>query len=558
MTMDRSLKQDTACITETRASTKRMSFGTRRNSSLFAVLAWMVSAGCEVTKVSAFTLLPSPGLQRRQQRGSRVMALPLLWSSASPNDDGFADDEAPSESKSSSAASGSSGAGDDFSFFDEASIYVRAGSGGQGSSTYKKAKKGQNGIPDGGAGGLGGNIILQLDDSLNTLAGLSKRALRPNAFGGGGGAASSKRLGHKSINERLLSFRAQDGLPGGRMYDNGRSGEDCYVRVPPGTVVSYEFERQGDDDDEGDVQSIDEIPTEEDDIKDDDDDREESVAVEYDLREVGTLTAENPTLMVARGGTGGDGTASNKGKKGKKRSSPVGGERFRLRLTLKIVADVALVGVPNAGKSTFLGSVTKATPKIADYPFTTVVPNLGVWIPGETTSTNYYEKSSSNESQQGKGGAAGSAGLVLCDVPGLIAGAADGVGLGHAFLRHVERCRVILHLVDATSDDPLGDYTMVNEEIRKYGTGNLAKMPQVVVVNKIDALEQQAQNEEDGKRARKELEEKLKSGMSHSRLMWMSAKERDGVDDLMQRMANYVDKVKEMQDVEAAKVYTET
>mmetsp|Transcript_36840 Transcript_36840/g.41467 ORF Transcript_36840/g.41467 Transcript_36840/m.41467 type:complete len:295 (+) Transcript_36840:28-912(+) len=156
----------------------------------------------------------------------------------------------------------------DFSFFDEASIYVRAGSGGQGSSTYKKAKKGANGIPDGGSGGWGGNIVLTLDPSLNTLAGLNRRALRPNAFGGGGAAASSKRMGHQNqqggggggdnddvevddrnsnnfvVRERLFSFRAQDGGAGGRMYDNGRGGEDCEVLVPPGTVVTVELVKE--------------------------------------------------------------------------------------------------------------------------------------------------------------------------------------------------------------------------------------------------------------------------------------------------------------------------
>lgn len=300
-------------------------------------------------------------------------------------------------------------AADDFSFFDEASIYVRAGSGGQGSSTYKKAKKGANGIPDGGSGGLGGNVVLVLDPSLNTLAGLSRRALRPNAFGGGGAAASSKRLGHggrqggttdgdgedgeeqqkSNTNfvprERLLSFRAEDGKPGGRMYDNGRGGEDCEVRVPPGTVVSIEVPKeQTNDDVDG--------------------------TAEPDVVEIGTVSYENPSLIVANGGAGGEGTATLKGKKkGATRRGPEGGERHRVRLTLKIVADIALVGKPNAGKSTFLAAVTRAKPRIADYPFTTVVPNLGTWIPGE------YKNKNNNEREDR---AAGSTGLVLCDVPG--------------------------------------------------------------------------------------------------------------------------------------------
>ena len=171
----------------------------------------------------------------------------------------------------------------------------------------------------------------------------------------------------------------------------------------------------------------------------------------------------------------------------------------------------------------------------------TVIPNLGVWIPPK----EYNDADATGKSLVN---GAGSEGLALCDVPGLIAGAADGVGLGHAFLRHVERCHVILHLVDATSNDPIADFHMVNDEISRYGNGKLAQMPQIVVVNKVDAWEEGSGEEwEKGLKTRMDksmLEEKLKDAMSHSRLMWMSAKERDGVDDLMGRMASFVKKVK--------------
>lgn len=130
----------------------------------------------------------------------------------------------------------------------------------------------------------------------------------------------------------------------------------------------------------------------------------------------------------------------------------------------------------------------------------------------------------------------------------MIAGAAKGVGLGHAFLRHVERCHVILHLVDATSNDPIADFKMLNRELLNYGTGQLARMPQVVVVNKLDALEGRGGEEwEKGLQTRlsqEDLSQQLQEAMSHSRLMWMSAKEKDGVDDLMVRMAAFVKKVK--------------
>lgn len=135
------------------------------------------------------------------------------------------------------------------------------------------------------------------------------------------------------------------------------------------------------------------------------------------------------------------------------------------------------------------------------------------------------------------------------DVPGLIAGAAQGVGLGHAFLRHVERCHVILHLIDATSNDPIADFLMLNREISKYGNGQLAQMPQVVVVNKVDAYyaggEEQWEQGLSTRLSREELETKLKQVMTHSRLMWMSAKEKEGVDDLMTRMSSFVKKVKD-------------
>lgn len=410
----------------------------------------------------------------------------------------------------------------EYSFFDEATVFVRAGSGGQGASTYKKGVGGQNGQPDGGNGGRGGDVILEVDDSLNTLAGLTD-AWRPNSFGGGGAAKTGGGGGSGSAQSfRPKSFRAENGQDGIRQFKTGRNGKDAVVRVPPGTVVQEE------------IDIIDEMKLAE---------TGERVVLRTEKRDLGTVTVDEPSLIVAVGGEGGEGSATTGKKAGRgvrrPRSPPVGGERRRLKLTLKIVADVALVGVPNAGKSTFLASVTRAKPKIANYPFTTVVPNLGVWVP--PNSDGYVSDASE--------GGSGSAGLVLCDVPGLIAGAAEGVGLGHAFLRHVERCHVILHLVDATSADPIGDFDMLNREILRYGNGKLARMPQIVVVNKVDAWEEGKGEEwEQGLRVRmskEELEEKLRSAMTHSRLMWMSAKEGEGVDDLMGRMAMFVRKVKE-------------
>lgn len=400
----------------------------------------------------------------------------------------------------------------EYSFFDEATILVRAGSGGQGASTYKKGIKGQNAQPDGGEGGKGGDILLICDPSLNTLAGLTK-AWRPNSFGGGGAAAVSV-----TGTYRPMSFRAENGQDGMRQFKNGRFGNDVNIRVPPGTVVQEEV-----------------------DVYDIDPETGEKVLIRTDTIDIGVVsTKENEQkLIVARGGAGGEGSGLTGYKTGRgvrrTRSPPIGGERKRLKLTLKIVADVALVGVPNCGKSTFLAAVTRAKPKIANYPFTTVIPNLGVWVPPSS-----YDHSETQGS--------GSDGLALCDVPGLIAGAAEGIGLGHAFLRHVERCHVILHLIDATSNDPIADYKMVNQEIMRYGNGKLAQMPQIVVVNKVDVWEEgSGEDWEKGLKTkfdRDALETKLKEAMPHTRLMWMSAKEKEGVDDLMSRMNAFVKKVK--------------
>jgi GTP-binding protein len=216
----------------------------------------------------------------------------------------------------------------EYSFFDEATIYVRAGSGGQGSSTFKKGVGGQDGPPDGGNGGKGGNIVVVVDAALNTLAGLT-HAWRPNSFGGSGAAATV------NAREQRKSFRAENGADGLRQMKRGGYGKDVTIRVPPGTVVQEVIEHE--------------------------DGTEE-------LIDIGSLVVDAPLLVVSQGGEGGEGSGINSKGRGVQRSriSPEGGERRTLRLMLKIVADVALVGVPNAGKSTFLSSVTRAKPKIAN------------------------------------------------------------------------------------------------------------------------------------------------------------------------------------------------
>ena len=164
-----------------------------------------------------------------------------------------------------------------------------------------------------------------------------------------------------------------------------------------------------------------------------------------------------------------------------------------------------------------------------------------MWIPNDDFEVPEEKK---QYDEDGNLASSNNKSLILCDVPGLIAGASDGIGLGHAFLRHVERCHVILHLLDATSETVLEEYVMINKELMRYGTGKLALMPQVVVVNKVDVAFGEDPNEIDAKK--QQLETMLKAVMPHSRLMWISAKEGEGVDDLMERVALFVRKVVEV------------
>jgi GTP-binding protein len=231
-------------------------------------------------------------------------------------------------------------------------------------------------------------------------------------------------------------FKAEAGGNGGRSRRHGTAGEDLVLRVPAGTIVR----RDADD------------------------------VVLADLVERGQR------VMVARGGRGGLGnvhfaTATNQAPREAQKGEP--GEELWIRLELRLIADVGLVGYPNAGKSTLLSVVTAARPKIADYPFTTLVPNLGVVLLGEL-------------------GSADESSFVLADIPGLIEGAAQGVGLGHEFLRHVERTRLLLHMLDgaASERDPWTDFAAINAELRQYSE-RLAARPQVLVYNKMDLPEAQ-------------------------------------------------------------------
>jgi GTPase len=281
-------------------------------------------------------------------------------------------------------------------FFDEAEIYVESGRGGDGMVHFHREKYKPRGGPDGGDGGRGGDVILQVDPKLNTLFDFSHRS----------------------------HYIADDGKPGGPNNRSGKSAEDLIVNVPPGTLI-YDAQT-------GDL--------------------------------LGDLVEDEQRLIVAKGGRGGRGnqhfaTSRNQTPKMAERGEP--GESKSLRLELKMIADVGIVGVPNAGKSSLLSAVSNAKPKIANYPFTTLSPNLGVAELDIDTI------------------------LVLADIPGLIEGAHEGVGLGFAFLRHIQRTRVLIHVLDGIAVDPLSDFSQTNSEMALFDE-KIKEKPQIVAFNKID------------------------------------------------------------------------
>jgi len=281
-------------------------------------------------------------------------------------------------------------------FLDEAKVEVASGEGGDGIVHFRREKYVPRGGPDGGSGGRGGDVVLEVVPTLNTLW----------AFG------SKPR------------FHAQPGERGGPSNKTGKSASDLIIPVPPGTVVR------------------------------------EARTGEL----IGDLTEHGQRLIVCRGGRGGRGNAtyatpSNQAPRMAERGEP--GEEKTLLLELRLIADVGIVGAPNAGKSTLLAALTQAHPKIGDYPFTTLAPNLGVAeLDGGQT-------------------------LVLADIPGLIEGAHAGAGLGSRFLRHVQRTRVLIHLIDGTAAEPLADFSQINSELALFDV-NLSRKQQIVAVNKID------------------------------------------------------------------------
>lgn len=283
-------------------------------------------------------------------------------------------------------------------FVDKAIIKIKAGNGGDGAVAFHREKYVAAGGPDGGDGGKGGSVIFVPDDGMNTL--------------------SDFRYQRK--------FAAQTGGNGSGKRCAGKSGEDCIIKVPRGTLI-------------------------------------------YDNvtgRLMADMSADEP-FVAAKGGRGGWGNShfATPTRQVPRFSKPgVPGEEYEVRLELKLLADVGLVGFPNVGKSTLISVVSEAKPEIANYHFTTITPVLGVVRPAPGVS------------------------YVMADIPGVIEGASEGVGLGHAFLRHVERCRLLVHVVDVAGSegrDPLADFDAINDELKKFNP-ELASRPMIVAGNKCD------------------------------------------------------------------------
>jgi GTP-binding protein len=285
-------------------------------------------------------------------------------------------------------------------FLDQAKIFVRSGAGGPGAVSFRREKFIEFGGPDGGDGGRGGDIVFEAVPGLNTL-----------------------------IDFRYTQhFRAPRGKGGAGQNKTGAAGKDLVIKVPVGTQILA-------------------------------DDEERSL--------VADLTREGQQVVLLKGGMGGRGNASYKSSTNRApRQHQTGepGEEMWLWLRLKLLADVGLVGLPNAGKSTFLNSVSNASAKVGDYPFTTLRPQLGV--------------------VRHKGRE-----FVIADIPGLIEGAAEGAGIGDRFLGHVERTRLLLHLVAADSEDPVEAWRIVRGELDSYGAG-LADKPELVALTKVDLLDE--------------------------------------------------------------------
>ena len=326
-------------------------------------------------------------------------------------------------------------------FLDLAKVYIRSGSGGSGSVSFRREKHIEYGGPDGGNGGRGGDVIIEAVDGLNTL-----------------------------IDYRYQQhFFAKNGQNGMGKQRSGKDGDHIILKVPVGTEIL--------------------------------DEDEETVLVD--------MATLGQKFKLGTGGNGGFGNLHFKTSlnRAPRRANPgQAGIDRTVWLKLKLIADVGLLGVPNAGKSTFLAACSNARPKIADYPFTTLHPNLGVVGIDRTE-------------------------FVVADIPGLIQGASEGKGIGDRFLGHVERCAVLLHLVDGTSKSVTKEYSTIVTELEKYG-GDLRYKPKIVALNKVDARTE-------NQRKKKLIELKA---VTNSEVYEMSGVSSAGVTEILRELRKVIDK----------------
>lgn len=331
-------------------------------------------------------------------------------------------------------------------FIDKAKIYIKAGNGGNGCTSFYTEKYVPDGGPDGGDGGRGGDIVFEVDERLTSLTDFKYEQ----------------------------HFRAESGENGSSRFCHGKSAKPLVIKVPRGTVIRDA----------------------------------ESGSVIADMFE------PDASITVLKGGFGGKGNARFKSSRRKApRFSQTGQktDEHSVTLELKTIADVGLVGYPNVGKSTLLSVISSARPKIANYHFTTLSPNLGV--------VKYYDNS-----------------FVVADIPGLIDGASEGVGLGHDFLRHVDRTRLIVHVVDISGSegrDPVEDYRKINAELKNYDK-RLSQLPQIVALNKSDVLWDDTAVKEFRKRVKKPT-------------VLISAATRKGVDELVKKVYETLQTLPEME-----------
>jgi GTP-binding protein len=334
-------------------------------------------------------------------------------------------------------------------FLDQAKVYIRSGSGGNGCVSFRREKYIEFGGPNGGDGGRGGDVWAECVPNLNTL-----------------------------IDFRYQQhYKAKRGQHGMGSNCTGHGGADVTLKVPPGTQIFAE-----------DNETL-----------------------------LGDLTNPGDRILLAEGGNGGFGNARFKTSTNRapRHANPgQEGVEMTIWLRLKLIADAGIVGQPNAGKSTFLASVSAARPKIADYPFTTLYPELGVVKIGD-------------------------ADFVLADIPGLIEGAHEGVGIGDRFLGHIERCRVILHLVDVNEPDVAEVYRMIRRELRAYGAG-LDKKSEVVALSKCDSVTEDEATEQ---------AEKLRK-VCRKKPFLLSSVSRMNVDNVLMRLVQVMNNAEGQEDTD--------